>query len=883
MIGQTLAHYKILEKIGAGGMGEVYRALDTKLGREVAVKSLPRAFAADSRRRERFEREARVLAGLNHPNIGAIYGIEQVDDSCYLILELVPGKDLSVRIAEGPIPVDEAVEIALQLAEAVEVAHERGIIHRDLKPGNIKITSEGKVKVLDFGLAKPSDSIPVEALSNAPTIPVAAHTKSGVILGTAAYMSPEQARGHGVDKRTDIFAFGAVLMEMLTGQRTFRGKTVPDMLSAVLRAEPQYDDLPADTPPSLIRLLERCLEKNSRRRLRDIGEARIALEDIRSEDVSRSPGRDPRLRFLNSYGGWIACAIVAMGAAFVFASTITRPVAQSSGLWKTPVSMPPDDPARSSAYFATISPDGRSLAYVAEKKIWIRSFSKTEAYPIPGTEGAAGLFWSPDSEWIAYWNGSSLYKAPGTGGAPDLIARMPPEVYGTGTGSGYTQWTEDGYIVFSVAVTGRPGTTGLARMPAQGGEVTTLLEPATGELHFHSMSVLPGGKGYLFVVHAANGSGIVDVVAPDGTRTRLIDLEESVAYPSYSPSGHIIFQRSGANGGIWAFPFSIESLARTGDPFLVASGGRLGSVSSDGTLAYTLEAGIRRSRLVWTDRAGERIETLGEPIRCVRPSPELSPDEKSLAICLSFEDQREVFVFDIASGTSRRLTFTDAFEGYAVYAPDGSGLWVHTDYPDFRISYVPLDEATREFTLEDSFLPVAAESGSDLVFSRKKPDLWDWDLYRRSLEGGEDDDVALVVEPGNQWEADLSPDDQYMVYSSSETGQFEIFVTTYPRPGPRWQISSDGGQRPKWSRDGKEIFYTDREAMYAVPVSTEDGLIVGTPRKLFDRPTIAWSEIYADGYDVTRDGQRFIFLERAAEDDVPPVVLVVQNWHLEFE
>jgi serine/threonine protein kinase len=885
MIGKTLAHYKILEKIGAGGMGEVYRALDTKLDREVAVKSLPSSFAADAGLLARLEREAKVLAGLNHPGIGAIYGIEEVDDGRYLILELVPGKDLSARIAEGPIPVNETIDIALQLSLAIEVAHERGIVHRDLKPGNIKITSEGKVKVLDFGLAKSTergDSDPIHVLSNSPTKPMSAHTASGTILGTAAYMSPEQARGEMVDKRADIFAFGVVVMEMLTGQATFPGKSVSDILAAVLRAEPPYDKLPADTPPALLRLLERCLEKDPQQRLRDVGEARIVLENIRSGAVVHSPANGMnRQNVLRSYGGWIASAVVVAGAIVMMTTGTDQPAQQQAALWKTPLSMPPDDTARRDAYYATISPDGRSLAYLIEDNIWIRSFSEIDAYPIPGTEHATGLFWSPDSKWVAYWVGSSVYKVPASGGTPSLIATLPSHIYSTG--SGYAQWGEDGYIIFSIAVSGRAETTGLARMPAQGGEVTTFLEPAKGELHFHSFSVLPESRGYLLVVHTEESEGIIDLLRPDGTRIRLIDLKESVAYPVYSSSGHIIFWRSGTTDGIWAFPFSLESLERTGDPFLVAPGGRLGTVSSNGTLAYALETGIRPSRFVWTDRSGKRVGTLGAPVRCTRPFPRLSPDEKSLAVCLNLEDGRDVFLVDTGSGTSRRVTFTDAYEGNCAFTPDGMGLFTHTDYPEFSINYVSLDDNGSELKLEDCFLPVVTRDGSDLVFCKKKPDLWDWDLYRCPLDGTGNDTVPLVIEAGNQWQVDISPNGQYMVYASDETGQLEIFATTYPRPGPRWQVSSDGGEEPQWSYDGKEIYYTTRESMYVVQVTAEDELSLSSPEKLFDRPTIGWSRLYADGYDVTRDGERFIFLEHAAEEDTPPAIVVVQNWHLEFE
>ena len=561
-------------------MGEVYRATDTKLGRDVALKLLPEAFASDSERLSRFEREGRLLASLNHPNIAHLYGFESasLDGGTpvhFIVMELVEGEDLAERLKRGTIPVDEAVAIARQVAEALEEAHEKGIVHRDLKPANVKLTPDGKVKVLDFGLAKAwtgnddplSGSAP--ALSQSPTL-ARTGTAAGLILGTAAYMSPEQARGKAVDKRSDIWAFGVVLFEMLAGRRLFDGETVTDVLAAVVREPIAWDALPAATPASLRGLLERCLERDPKARLRDIGEARIALARpgaVEAPSATRTP-RSP----------WpLAAAALAITMAAAAAGWHARRPAPPE-LRKLDVAA--EGLSADEARRAVLSPDGRRIAYFAERKIHVRDLDRAEARELPGTEGAAYAFWSPDGRTIGFYREETLFRLGLDSPSPVTVARTGIHVSGAGA-----CWTTDGRIVYS------RGNTGLFEVRAEGGEPRVLLEPdrESGDGHFHGCSLLPGGRGLVFVVHPTSAPANTIGLLADGRSRSVLSLPgETVADPAWSPSGHIVFGRTGAGrDGVWALPFSLERLEPTGEPFQVVAGAGGPSVGADGSLLYT--------------------------------------------------------------------------------------------------------------------------------------------------------------------------------------------------------------------------------------------------------------------------------------------------------
>ncbi len=564
-----LGNYEIIGKIGAGGMGEVYRARDTRLGRDVAIKLLPPAFAEDAERLGRFEREARLLASLNHPGIAAIYGLEQAEGKRFLVLELVPGSDLSVRIAQGPLPLDEALPIARDIADALEYAHEQGIVHRDLKPANIMLTPEGRVKVLDFGLAKAfeSEDGTDPRLSQSPTVLASSPTVAGVILGTAAYMSPEQARGKSVDKRSDVFAFGSVLYEMLTGRQAFLGDTVSDTLASVLKTHPDAGVLPENTPRAIRDLLKRCLEKDARLRLRDIGEARIIIDQARHA----GPESEPAAAVAVPAGGaarfranlvWGVATLVIATAAF-FASRAVTPVRRDAPLRKIAIEL--DEKEHSQSPFrVALSPDGKRIAYILNDRLWVRDLSKLEGVEIPGTEKAEIPFWSPDGEQIGYRVGSTFRRVSASGGNSTVVSNTNESFTG---GSGAV-WTEDDRILFTT------GARGIMEVPALGGDPVEVVPHEDRETDLHEPDALPGGRGYLFVPHKEEGGPNSIVVFADGKRKTLLTLpEHRIWTPRYSDTGHVLFRRTPSNVGIWALPFSLSSLEATGEPFLVALDG----------------------------------------------------------------------------------------------------------------------------------------------------------------------------------------------------------------------------------------------------------------------------------------------------------------------
>ncbi|MCH7547928.1 MAG: serine/threonine-protein kinase [Candidatus Krumholzibacteriota bacterium] len=879
MIGRTIGNYEIKDKIGAGGMGEVFRARDTRLGRDVAVKVLPDSFAGDPDRLSRFEREAKLLAGLNHTNIGAIYGIEEADGARFLILELVEGEDLSKRLQRGAVPVEETLEIAGQIAEALEAAHEQGVIHRDLKPANIQLTRDGQVKVLDFGLAKALDSTGVDSapdLTHSPTLMASSPTMAGVILGTAPYMSPEQARGKRVDKRSDIFSFGTVLYEMLTGSQLFLGETVSDTLAAVLRAEPSLQRLPTDTPGALRALIRRCLEKNPKRRLRDIGEARIVIEDIRSgKTPTEMLGKPPaRPGWFLPYGGWVATGVVVVVAVFAMMTTDRGPATELP-LRKSTLPLDADDPSRASAFDPAISPDGRYVAYISQDQLWIRDLTAIESRALDGTDGAVRPFWSPDSEWIGFGDEGMLQKVSRQGGRPVPIGTFPAGLRLGASAS--AAWTPDGRIVIG------PATAGLHIISAQGGEMTSFLPTAEKETDFHEVAALPDGNGWMFVIHNERGLGNLDILLPDGSRRALLRLDDGIASPSYSPTGHIVFTRYGTTRGVWAVPFSLSNLERTGEPFLVAAGASHPSVATDGTLVYAHGVQAQQSQLVWFDRSGAEIGTVGRALATRRPYPVLSPDDRSILLAVTFGDAREMYVFDVASGNDRRLTFNSEREDMGSWHPDGKSVFYYENN-SYTLHSLSLDGSFEPRSYENAIMAQSTPDGTQLVFCRQKPGKWDWDIFVMPLDGKEEDARELVATDGVDWWPKISPNGRYLLYVSNETGQNEVYATTFPNTGTRWQVSSSGGEWPVWRADGREIFYTTRTTIMTVSANTEGGLTLGTPAKLFDRPSVNWSSRWADGFDVTNDGQRFIMLRHVQdESNVQPTIVITQNWFAEFE
>ena len=666
MIGTRLAHYEITSHLGSGGMGDVYQATDSKLGRSVAIKLLPEAFSKDAERLARFEREARVLASLNHSNIASIHGLEESGDRKFLVMELVEGETLAQRIKRGPIPLDESLEIAKQICEALESAHEKGIIHRDLKPANVKITPEGKVKVLDFGLAKAFQTETSNAnLSQSPTLSMAA-TNAGIILGTAAYMSPEQAKGRAVDKRTDIFAFGCVLYEMLTGRAAFDGDDLTEILGRVVTAEPDWNRLPARVPNRIRELLRLCLQKDAKKRLHDAADVRIGIEQALTEPAATStsvPARSSRF-------AWVARAFAAI---IIVALTIPTAV----HLRETPPS-PPETrvdivtPATNDVSFA-LSPDGRQIVFVASgdrpTQLWVRPLDSVKAQPLAGTEGASRPFWSPDSRSVGFFAGGKLKRVDiGGGGLIQTLATTTVNFGGT--------WSARGVILFASS----PGSP-LFRIPAVGGDAVAVTKLGPGQTGHFFPQFLPGGRQFLFSVAGQTETEGMYLGSLDSPESRRLTAADSAAnsMPSggiaadakgmYLPSGWLLYTRQGT---LVARRFDPARGELTSDPVIVADAVVSFSVSPAGLVAYRAGRVTNRRQLTWFDRPGKAAGTLGGLDENGLIGPEVSPDGRRVAVTRTVEGNMDIWLLDGARTT--RFTFDESPDQWPIWSPDGSRI-----------------------------------------------------------------------------------------------------------------------------------------------------------------------------------------------------------------
>jgi serine/threonine-protein kinase len=882
---KSISHYQVIEKIGAGGMGEVYRASDPKLGRDVAIKVLPEVFARDKERMARFQREAQVLASLNHPNIGAIYGLEEDGDSCALVLELVEGPTLAERIDTSPVPADLAVSIALQIAEAVESAHERGIVHRDLKPANIKLTLDGKVKILDFGLAKAlegdRDGSGSAFLSQSPTI-TGRTTGAQVIVGTAAYMSPEQARGENVDRRADIWAFGVILFEMLTGRKLFSGETVSDTLASVLMRDPDWDLLPANLPVRLRRLLRRCLQRDPKRRLRDIGEARIVLEEIAAgapdeeapKEIGAARPMSRRLRLALAGAG----ALLVAGATAI--GWTLRPEGAEVPLRKYEIPIGDVDPNLASGTTLAISPDGGSVAYLHADRLWIRELAKLEARAIDGSNGAQKPFWSPDGAYVAFGAGGKLWKVASTGGTPTMLCELPDPFTPAAGGA----WKKDGRIVFCT------GSGDLFEVSSKGGDPSSILAPeAETEEDFHNVQALPGDRGLLFVVHRNEGFDQIDLLV-NGKRRQVIRLPgQSISMPVYSPSGHILFRRSPTNPGIWALPFSLSKLEATGEPFLAVPDGALPSVASDGTLVYVHGNVAARSQLVWADRTGRVLGPIG-PVQEQDPFPALSPDGRLVAIAVKENDNRDIWIIDTVRETKTRLTFEDGSDSNPMWSPSGEKIYYlsGSSTDQFTIRMRSADGSGEPIDVVKGWGPRLSRDGKYLFYDSHEGGTWNiWYVALGADGAAKGEPVHFLKSKATEAGPALSPDGRYLAYFSMESGEDEIYVKRFPEGDGKWQVSVSGGHWPNWSADGKTLYYADGDDLMAVPVETGSSLRLGSPQKLFTRTPcgvqlgFGWSP----NFDLTADGERFVFVQAAGgekEKQASLGITVAQNWYAEF-
>jgi eukaryotic-like serine/threonine-protein kinase len=886
---RTIGQYEVIAKLGEGGMGEVYRARDPKLGRDVALKILPVALAHDSQSMARLEREARALAALNNPNIAAIYGLEESDGLRALVMELVEGETLAERIhgtagtAAKPMPAEEALPIAKQIAEALEYAHERGVIHRDLKPANVKITPEGVVKVLDFGLAKvlsDQDSMaPVSA--NSPTLSAMA-TQAGIILGTAAYMAPEQAKGKPVDKRADIWAFGCVLYEMLAGRKPFDGETISDLLAAVIRAEPDWTALPGTTPASIQKLIHRCLVKDPKQRLRDIGDARIAIEETLSggadaggADAAVSGGtiaearRASRLRRAMPWAlGASTVLLAAIAAYFVFQPKPRQNVVRFT-------ITPPENTQFVYGGEMGISPDGRDVAFIAQAGpdkpwvLWVRPLDSLTAVPIQGTEGASAPFWSPDSQQIGFYAGGKLEKVALAGGPPQTLC----DANNTAGGD----WSRDGVILFT-------NQGAIYRVPETGGAPTLVAAPdaARHESAYRSPIFLPDGRHFLFDSSTGNfGQRFIAVGSLDSKSVERVAQASSNA--AYAPPGYLFYMDRST---LMARPFDAKALRFTGPPVPLAenvdrSAGGYGyfAVSPAGVLAYTTESGVAPSQMTWFNRQGQKLGTLGQPN--IYSAPALSPDGSRLAVALGEPGKRDNWVFDLKRGTASRLNFNPADDGAPAWSADGtriffssnrSGDWdIYQKAADGLGATQPVFQSRGETKVLNDLSADGRYAIYTMPTGATTSEQWVLPLF------GDRKPFAFVQGNFNAFGARVSPNGRYLAYTSTETGRAEVYVQTFPQHTGKWQISVSGGTEPTWRRDGKELFYLSPEnKVMAVAVSTDSTSFQGgIPKELFQAQLVPSG--IKNAYVVSPDGQRFLMLVPAGEAMPEPMTVVV-NW-----
>ena len=885
--GTRLGPYEFVAQIGAGGMGEVYRARDTRLQRDVALKILPAIFAADPARMARFEREARLLASLNHPHIAAIYGVEESDSCRALVMEFVEGPTLAERNAAGPVPVDEALPMMKQVAEALEYAHDHGVIHRDLKPANIKVKADGTVKVLDFGLAKALEEEQVEAdLRNSPTLSAVA-TMQGVILGTAGYMSPEQAKGKVVDRRADIWAFGVVLVKLLTGKALYTGETPAETLASVMMKDPGLEGLPPNTPPAIRNLLKRCLDKDPRQRLRDIGEARIILADVLSGAEPAEPTAAPskaRDRFAWSVAAMALVAALALGAFAYFRrppedKQAIRFFVSPPELWS--VAQQPG-PTGASPDPLAVSPDGRQIAFVAmsaegSSLLFVRALDALMARPLSGTEGAARPFWSPDSRYLGFFAGGKLKKIDVSGGPPITLCDASSDRGGA--------WSRDGVIVFAPT-----GNSALQKVSASGGIPTAATSLGQGEGSHRRPFFLPDGRHFLYramggVVGTGGlgnvGGGPIYLASLDSAERKLV-LNADAQNVLYS-QGHLIFVRETT---LMAQPFDARRFVLTGDPFPIAEQVKtiatpqvgIFSASENGVLAYQTGTATADSQLVWFDRAGKRIGVLGDP--AAYADLELSPDQKRASVSIPGQaDRRDLWLYDVARGLRTRFTFGPAAGMSSIWSPDGNRLAFTSDRKGHLDIYQKDSSGadTEEPLLEDGFdkVPMSWSPDGRMILYDTRGSSIGTSLGVLPLSGNQKP-FPLLQSQTNKFEGRFSPDGRWLAYVSDESGRPEVYVAPFPGPGGRWQISTGGGAYPRWRRDGAEIFYLalDRKLMVAGVNSQGSRLDVGAVRPLFET-RCAGGTRYC--YDVSADGQRFLIITAPEQTASTPITVVV-NW-----
>jgi Tol biopolymer transport system component len=880
--GKTVGPYQILSAIGAGGMGEVYKARDTRLDRTVAIKVLSAHLVDRADSRERFDREARTIAGLNHPHICTLFDIGHQDGIDYLVMEFLEGETLADRLKKGPLPLEQVLQYAIEISDALDKAHRNGITHRDLKPLNIMLTKSG-TKLLDFGLAKlQQEAKPATPFSELATIQ-GGETAEGTILGTLQYMAPEQVEARPVDARTDIFAFGAVVYEMATGKKAFEGRSQASLIAKILETDPPpISSLQPVTPPALDRLVKKCMAKEPEKRWQAASDVCDELKWIAEQGQGTQPATpasgDIAKRGVRERLGWLVAAVAILVAVALAAAVFyfRRPAAELKVVHFTVA--PPEKqrlPLNGvGPNFFSVSPDGSKVAFVAvdasgHSQLWLRDLDSSTARALPGTEGAWAPFWSPDSRFIAF-DAGSLKKVPATGGPAETIAASPADAGGT--------WNRDGVILLSTG----PGSP-ILRVPSAGGSPTpvTTLDASQQSLWHAWPCFLPDGKHFLYTIIASNSenSGIY-VGSLDSKDTKLILKGDSS--PLYAPPGYLFFNRVGT---LLAQPFDADRLELKGDAIPIAEGVQFNganakvavTVSANGVLAYRLVPSAGQNKLVWVDRKGTE-QPLDAPSHAYR-NPRLSPDGQRMAVTIDELGTQE-WLLDTRRGTLTRLTFEGSYNGALAWTPDGKRIAFGSDRAGQRNLFWQLADGsggTERLATSDRSQIAGSWSpdGQTLAFEQVNPgtgyDLFVYRVGDRKVE-------TFLQTRFNEIAPKFSPDGRWLAYASDESGRNEVYVQPFPGPGGKWQISTEGGTEPVWARNG-ELFYRSGDKMMAVATNTKANFSADTPKVLFEGHYATYNTMPA--YDVSPDGQRFLLAKTAEQG--PQEISVVLNWTEELK
>jgi eukaryotic-like serine/threonine-protein kinase len=867
--GTRIGPYEIKSPLGEGGMGIVYRALDTQLQREVALKLLPDNVAKDADRLARFEREAQVLASLNHPNIAQIYGLEGSGTSRCIVMELVEGETLQERLKHGPIVVDEALPIAKQIAEALEAAHEKGITHRDLKPGNIQLMPNGTVKVLDFGLAKAvNEDAGSPVSSHSPTLSMAA-TQAGVILGTAAYMSPEQARGKVVDRRTDIFSFGSVLYEMLTGRAVFEGEDAAEILSRVLQRAPDWTLLPANTPPRIRDLLRICLRKDVKKRRQTARDVHTDIEDALTEPVVSAVAPRPTRR---ESIGWISAGVFALAA--VLATLVALRSASPPPEMRLEITAPPtQNPA------LAISPDGKKIVFTAtgegEARLWLRSLDAISTRSLAGTDGAVYPFWSPDSRSIGFFADGKLKRIDIDAGTTQILASVAVARGGT--------WGVDDTILFV------PGGIGaIFRISATGGEpaaVTRLLVQQR-QIGHRFPQYLPDGRHFLYYVTGTREVRGVYIGDVDGPETRrLLDADAAAVYAS---SGHLLFVRRGT---LFAQAMDPVRLELSGNPSPVAEQVMVNgqsnlaavSASAAGPIIYRSVGAGDLWQFVWFDRLGKETGRVGIPDSASPRSPSLAPDSRRVALDRLVDGNQDIWLLETGRDVLSRFTSDVAGDSMGIWSPSGDRVVFQSNRKGVYDLYQKSADtaASEELLLMTAQIKVPTDWSRDgrfLLYRSLDPQMG-YDLWALPMNG-EPKPFTVVQTAFDETDGQFAPDGKWIAYQSNESGRFEVYVQSFPGPGRRFQMSTTGGAQVRWRHDGKELFYIALDGrLMAVPIQfgPNEAIEIGPPVPLFATHVGGALQIpNTQQYMVSPDGQRFLM--NTTSDEAAAPITVLLNW-----